>query len=292
MSEFIATSDLSGGVVQAQHHTKRVLIGDPESLKGRLIPALEKLDYRVLNEHPIQAKRSGTRKVVGKIFNSNIKLTIALRPSTANSTLALFDYEVISSTMYQGDHYTIEREVDAIVALAVQRPITNVCVACGTNSTSDSRFCRVCGLPNNGSEPAELEVLRLNAEVRTGHRAIITGAGCMVGTLLLSLVLILFGNPKGVRGGWALLIAGEILAWLTLLYGMVVLHRALNPKTTRSELSSNTPHPTSAAAPTLLQPQSAQASVTEKTTDLLMDLPRKREAVPIHRDGEDTSRIG
>ncbi len=78
MSEFIAATDVSGGVVHSEHHTKRVLIGDAESLKQRLISALEKLDYRVLGEQPIQAKRSGTRKVIGKIFNSPIKLTIAL----------------------------------------------------------------------------------------------------------------------------------------------------------------------------------------------------------------------
>jgi len=286
LSEFIAATDVSGGVVQAQHHTKRLLIGDTESLKLRLIPALEKLDYRVLSEQPIQAKRSGTRKVIGKIFNSSIKLTIALRPSTANSTLAIFDYEVLSATMYKGDHQTIEREVDAIVALVVQRPASSVCAACGTQNTADSRFCRVCGVPNSGSEPAELEVLRLNAETRSGHRAIITGVSLVLGTVLLALPLILFGNPKGVRGGWALLITGEILSWLTLFYGMIVLHRALNPKETKPEASLRLAQMKSATEPTAFPPQSARPSVTEGATELFLDRQKKLETITVNRNDD------
>ncbi|HEU4710968.1 MAG TPA: hypothetical protein VFS76_05350 [Pyrinomonadaceae bacterium] len=292
MSEFIAATDVSGGVVHAEHHTKRVLIGDAESVKRRLIPALERLDYRVLSEQPLQAKRSGTRKVIGKIFNASIKLTVALRHSTANSTLAVFDYEVMSSTMYQGDHHTIEREVDAIVALASQRPVSSVCVACGANNTGDSRFCRVCGVPNTGGEPAELEVLRLNAEARTGHRAIITGVSLVFGILLLALPLILFGNPKGIKAGWAILVLGEIAGWLTLFYGMLVLHRALNPKKPRHQLPSGAPQMMPANDPVALPPRSARASVTENSTELLFDQRQKREAIPINRGGDDTTVIG
>ncbi len=292
MSEFIAATDVSGGVVHAEHHTKRVLIGEAESLKQRLISALERLDYRVLNEQPLQAKRSGTRKVIGKIFNSSIKLTIALRPATANSTLATFDYEVMSSTMYKGDHQTIEREVDAIVALASQRPMSSSCAACGTNNTGDSRFCRVCGVPNTGSEPAELEVLRLNAEARAGHRAIITGVSLVFAILLLALPLILLGNPKGVKAGWAILMLGEIAGWLTLFYGMIVLHQALNPKKARQQLPSSVPQMTPAIEPAALPPQSAWASVTEGTTELLSDRRNEREAIPINRGGDDTGAIG
>ncbi len=293
MSEFITATDVSGGVVHAEHHTKRVLIGDTESVKQRLIPALERLDYRVLGEQPIQAKRSGTQKVIGKIFNSSVKLVIALRPSTANSTLAIFDYEVMSSTLYKGDHQTIEREVDAIVALASQRPGSSVCAACGTNNTGDSRFCRVCGVPNTSGEPAELEVLRLNAEARAGHRAIITGVSLVFGTLLLALPLILYGNPKGVKGGWALLIGGEIISWLTLFYGMVALHSALNPKTThQQQLPGSLPHIKLAIEPSALPPQSAQAYVTEGTTELLIDHQKEREVIHVNRSGDDTGAIG
>lgn len=291
MSEFIAATDASGGVVHAEHHTKRVLIGDAESVKQRLIPALERLDYRVLSEQPLQAKRSGTRKVIGKIFNTSIKLTIALRRSTANSTLATFDYEVMSSTMYQGDHQTIEREVDAIVALGWTAPLLSVCAACGTNNTNDSRFCRVCGVPNKGSEPAELEVLRLNAEGRSGHRAIVTGVSLVFGVLLLALPLILFGNPKGVKGGWAILILGEVASWLILFYGMIVLHRALNPKA-RQQLPSSVPQITPAIEVAGLPPQSARAPVTEGTTELLYDRSQEREAISINRGGDDSGAIG
>lgn len=235
MSEFIVTSDITGGVVQAGHNTRRTLPGGLEQIKPRIVAALERLDYHVLGEEPIRAKRRASSQVIGKIYNSTVDLTIALKSTSAGSTQATFDYEVKSASMYKGDHKAIEREVDAVVALASRSGTSDRCHACGAETTGDSLFCRSCGSPSGGS-PAELEVLRIEAESRFAHRSLITGGSIMATSFIAAMLLITYGSAKGISAGWAVLFLGQIASFLTLFFGSWVLHRALNPRAHRLDL--------------------------------------------------------
>lgn len=265
MSEILLTGD--NAAVFAEHLTKRNCPGDIRSVTEKLTAGLEQLGYSVLETEPIVAKRSPDATRTGKIFSLPIRLTIALRAATDRAVTATFEYHMVHAAIYKGDIVTIEREVDALVALVQNRPETNVCSACGTNNGIDSRFCRVCGTESAGRVPAELEVLRLNAEVRTGHRAVIGGVSSMLAISAVAISFILWGNPKGVNVGWGLMVAGQIISWVQLIYGIYVTHMALNPRSkTNADLA---PAPGTFAKPVEfpeLTSPAAFASVTENTT--------------------------
>src|SRR5262245_39920790 len=46
------------GTTTFDHDVSRIVVGDPESLRESLTSAMEQLGYRVINENPIQARRS------------------------------------------------------------------------------------------------------------------------------------------------------------------------------------------------------------------------------------------
>jgi hypothetical protein len=295
MSEFIATMTGSGDDWQLTEHSfRRVLAGDIESVRERLIYALENLDYRVLSEQPLIAKRaSGPASSCSFNVLKCIKsLTIVLKELNPTSTLVTFDYEILNSFVTKGDRQTVEREAEAIVALATARPSASVCASCGTNNAGDSRFCRVCGRPNVAGEPAELEILRLTAGARVGHQSIVGGVLAVLIVLAMALPMIFFSS-KGPKGGTILLIIGETLALLWLFYGMWQLHRTLNPKKEAKQISPfDLPHTTFASHETAaLPPKSAYASVTEGTTELLATPERERVAVPVKPQKADTAEM-
>jgi hypothetical protein len=187
--------------------------------------------------------------------------------------------------------------VDAIVALATASARATVCRSCGAGNTSDSRFCRSCGAPAaHESLPAELEVMRLNAGARAAHQEHFTGVLIILLNLAVALPLILLtGRPKAIRVGFIILAIGQILGWLTLLYGMLRLHRTLNPRrgASREPFAADLPRAVAGAQGTsALPPASANtwaASVTEGTTELLGAPPKKEPAAePVRRARENT----
>lgn len=279
MSEFLLTGDNAAAF--AEHLTKRNIPGDIRSVTEKLTAGLEQLGYSVLGTEPIVAKRSPDAKRTGKIFNLPIRLTIALRLATDRVVTATFEYHMAYAGIYKGDIATIEREVDALIALVQQRPETSICSACGTGNGADSRFCRVCGAASNGRVPAELEVLRLNAEVRTGHRAVIGGVATMLTMSAVAVSFILWGNPKGVNVGWGLLVIGQLISWIQLFYGIYVTHAALNPRSkTDIDLSSKigtVEKPVN--FPELASP-AAFTSVTEHTTRSLTSVSTDEQSTP------------
>lgn len=294
MSEFMATAGGSGEYLQlTEHNYKSVLAGDVESVRERLIYALERLDYRVLNEQPLVAKRA-TGQVSSCSFDvlKCVKsLTIILKPLNPTSTLAVFDYEILNSFVTKGDRQTIEREAEAIIAFASARPAANTCASCGTSNSSDSRFCRLCGTPNVASAPKELEVLRLTAGARVGHQSIAGGVISLLLVAALALPLI-FLSSKGPKVGLTILIVGEILAFTWLFYGMWTLHRTLNPRKGSERALPDTGRREMAASQTAaLPPQSIRTSVTEGTTELLAAPERERVAVPVKSQKIDTAEI-
>lgn len=293
MSEFIAKMGGSGEYGQlTEHNFRRVLAGDVASVRERLAYALERLDYRVLSEQPLIAKRSsGVSNCSFDVLKCVKSLTIGLKALNPTSTLVTFDYEISNPFVTKGDRQTVEREAEAIIALATARPLATLCASCGTNSSNDSRFCRVCGTPNVASEPKELEVLRLTSGARVGHQSIVGGVIAVLVVLAMALPLIFLSN-KGPKGGIALLIVGEILALAWLFYGMSQLHRTLNPKKDEKQLlPASASHAIPAMQTAALLPRPARASVTEGTTELLAAPGRERIPVPVKPQKVDTAEM-
>jgi hypothetical protein len=294
MSEFIAPMDMSGGNYSVgEHTTRRVMAGDVETVRARLVYALESLGYTVVSENPLQARRRKQKNIVSADFTEHArKLAVGLRQGGAAATQVTFDFAVThGGCMTKGDLLTLEREADAFVALAQATPATGLCRSCGTENGGDARFCRLCGAPSASGAPAELEVLRLTAASRAGLQEIVGGLLIAVLALAGALAMILTGRPKAVNIGWGILVVGELVGWWMALYGMARVHRALNRKadaklSIAADAARTLPHARDAALPP------AHFSVTEGTTELLGSAPREREKVHAPREHSDTSPIG
>src|SRR5215213_1865767 len=221
MSEFIAVMGGSGGSYTVGEHTaRRVMAGDLETVRARLVYALESLGYAVVSENPLQARRRKQKDIVRADFNEHArKLAVGLRQVGAAATQVTFDFAVThGGCMTKGDRLTLEREADAFVALAQATPATGLCRSCGTENGGDARFCRLCGAPSATGAPAELEVLRLTAASRAGLQEITGGLLIAVLALAGALALILTGRPKAVNVGWGVLLVGELVGWWMALY--------------------------------------------------------------------------
>lgn len=289
--------DTNAGLGYTEFDIRRVVTGDIESVRRRLCDVLEEFKYRVLSEQPIQARRPQQKNLMAaNHLEVNVKLSVGLKPLSPHATLATFDFAA-EQIWTEGDKQTFEREVDAIIALAAANATATVCHACGASSTSDSRFCRTCGAPAaREALPAELEVMRLTAGARAAHQEIITGVAIVLLDLAITLpIILLAGRPKAVKIGFIFLAIGQLLGWLTLLYGMLRLHRTLNPK--RGSSRDYSPIDTArtvagargvgaALPPATTAP--AWASVTEGTTELLASPPKETVAAPVKRERENT----
>ncbi|HZB45718.1 MAG TPA: hypothetical protein VE360_10760 [Pyrinomonadaceae bacterium] len=284
----------NSGLGYTEFDIRRVIPGEAEAVRVRIAAVLEDFNYRVLNEQPLQARRSQQKNILAaNSLDLTTKLTVGLKNLSQHATLATFDYAV-QQVWTEGDKQTFEREVDAIVALALAAARPTVCRACGAESAGDSRFCRACGAPaSRESLPAELEVMRLTADARAAHQEHVTGVVVMLLDLAVALPLILFGKPKAVNFGIVLLIIGQLLAWGCLFYGMLRQHRMLNPKrAAREEEQPPVPRAVPAAqAQALPPPSAAWASVTEGTTELLGATRREKVEVPLKRADKDTDAI-
>ena len=295
MSEFIAVMGTSGNeYTVCEHTTTRVLSGEAEAVRARLVFALESLGYTVVSDNPLQARRARRKSIVTADFTDHTRrLVVGLRKAGAAATQVTFDFAVThGGYMTNGDLLTLEREADAFVALAQATPMSGLCPSCGTENGSDARFCRLCGAPSATGAPAELEVLRLTAASRAGLQEVVGGLLIAVLALAGALAMILTGRPKAVNAGWIILAIGESIGWLMALYGMVRIHRALNrkaeakPLPVSSAATAQLPHAREAALPP------SHFSVTEGTTELLDSVPRAREKVRARGDHSDTSPIG
>ena len=189
MAKFMEEVDGTSGLSRTNNVLRSVLSGDSESARQRLTRALEKLGYHVISEDPLYARRGARGSAVYycsfDILDYPRKLKIGLKALSPNATLATFDYaaEHFAAVSFKGDLQTLKLEAEAIIALASQSAAITVCTACGTNQPDDSRFCRVCGAPNVGGAPAELEVLRLTAGARAAHHKIVAASDMGRGTL-------------------------------------------------------------------------------------------------------------
>lgn len=264
-----------------EHYLRRVLSGDLRSVRNRLIAALERLGYDILDDEDTvlrgrrEARGWATSYTSADVLDYPMTLTIKLKPHGDHGTRITFDYVVKHPSLSKGEKEILTREAEAISALAATRATENVCGACGTESTDDSRFCRKCG-SKLSIETSELEVLRMSAEIRAGHTSVVStfiasvlGLG-LTGAALL--VLLLSGVAFG-KGMGTLLIIGIVVNFLSVIFvsfGWNRVNRALKrlPPTDKAFVEMQPVQLSAMPVRSLDQPP---PSVTERTTNLLTD---------------------
>jgi hypothetical protein len=196
--EFLAqTSGSESGVTE--HDVTLLVPGDIESVRRRLPEALERFGYRVLSEQPLQARRKaqGWGRGSNNVLDQRTTVLINLKPSGKRATRVTFDYTVDHPWLTRGDLQTLEREGEAIVALAKLRVESSTCPECGTEAIADSRFCRQCGTPLAKSQPSEIEVFRVTAGARAGYQNIVGGAILLVVSCLPASIALYRGRKTG-----------------------------------------------------------------------------------------------
>ena len=269
-----------------EHHFKRVIPGEIESVRRILIDVLEQFNYVIVSDNPIQAKRAAQKSLwVADILEYEVRLTVLLKAANPASTVATFDYAV-PYIFTNGDRLALEREAEAIIALATTPMSRTVCPSCGAEATDAARFCRSCGAPVAGRHPpAEVELMRMTAGLSAAQLEITIGLGVTVLALVVTLPMILGSDGKAANIGWVMLALGALFASFLLQQGMRRLHRALHPHTpAQPDIEAGSP-PISAQERVALAPP--PASVTEGTTELMMD---SLAPVPV-RLGKDTDPI-
>ena len=260
-----------------EHYLRNVLIGDSKSVRVRLIAALERLGYDILDDDELvvrgrrEARGWGTSYSSADVLDYPMTLIVKLKPQGDHATRATFDYVVKHPSLSKGEKEILTREAEAISALATVRAIDKICSACGTESTDDSRFCRRCGAKMS-VESSELEVLRMSAEIRAGYTSVVStfvaslaGFGVTGAALIWMLV-----TGSFVKGIGTLVVIGFALNFLSLIFvsfGWNRVRRSLARPQAPDELIAE-------PAPPLLFPVGSQpptpiGSVTDRTTNLL-----------------------
>lgn len=286
------STEYLSGTTESDHDLTISIPGDVTSVRVRLVEALQKVGYKVIEEQPLFAKRGkqGSAKwdCSINVLDYQTTLNIALKQTNDAAVLATFHYEVKSyMCMTKGDRQTLAREAEAIVALATERLTISACRSCGTQVTDESHFCRRCGAPLVADVP-ELEVLRLTRSTRGSYH------NMFVGMLSLLLALLTVVPVFVVRGGiyapmfWVGLPFASYGLFMLLL-GLWQMHRALNPNITKS-ITTTQPAFVKQAVTTALPPRPVNASVTEVTTSLL-SARDQRVKEPVHRKKANTAEI-
>lgn len=292
---------LASAQVEGDYRVTRVLAGDAETLRPRLVEAVERLGYQVIYDEAALVARRGTRGMGSSGCSLDVtdyptELVVTLRSKGSSASLATFNFTV-KNYYYKtkGDRATFEREAEAIAALALAQGSAAACGACGTETTDDSRFCRRCGAPVALAEPAELEVLRMTAGSRAAQKNVVAALIALLVTLIPAVLLMwLGGSPKTARVAVLLAVTGWLVGLFTIAAASWRLHKTLNPARERGaadEAQAGIAVRALAAprATNALPPRNAQASVTEGTTELL----DAREPLPVapRRERGDTGPI-
>jgi hypothetical protein len=295
VAKFIEELDGTSGLSHTNHVLRSVLSGGVESGRQSLVRALEQLGYNVISEEPLYARRSA-RKWAAYYCSFDIldyprKLKIGLKALGPNTTLATFDYTAdhLGSVSFKGDRQTLRLEAEAIIALASQSATITLCSACGTNQPNDTRFCRICGAPNVGGAPAELEVLRLEAGARAGHHLITAAVIWSLVPLIVALIAITALGEKisGLTGG---LVAALVVNLIILFFVLNASRKTLKSNIPQQQSPSVNVSQLDAAGISVSSASvSEQKYITEGTTELLTPTPKKREKKLVHVKGRDTS---
>ena len=300
MSNYV---DLGGGPHSyiTEHYLKRVLAGNIESVRRRLIATLERLGYSVIEEEPVLlgrrgAKGWGTWGGSTDVLDYAMTLAIRMKPISGHATSVTFEYLVKHPWLSHREKEVLTREAEAITALASVRAADKVCAACGIESTGDSRFCRRCGTPMT-SEQAELDVLRMTAEAKAGHTSVVTSSIMLMSTNLIALVALIVAGfaPIGAKILWGSTIIAVIIGFLNLLVSLCAWKRINLALKSKGEEHRKPPASMDLERPTIetfdFPPQRAETSITEGTTDLLSMQDHKHEILLTNQDNRDTGRI-
>src|SRR5262249_49615507 len=225
------------------------------------------------SDNPLQAKRPARRSLLtANILEYDVNLTVALKAISPAATLATFDYHV-SYLFSKAERLALEREGDAIIALATAPLSKTICPACNSEHDGAVRFCRVCGTSVARNRlPAEMEVMRLMAGTSASQIELDWGLSGLLVTLLTTVPIIFFGSAKH---GWILFAIGLFLSAFFLLAGIRRLHLTLNSQSPAQELPQANTQPAITAQEKAALP-SPPTSVTEGTTTLM----NQPEAVP------------
>jgi predicted nucleic acid-binding Zn ribbon protein len=286
----MSSSYLATNPTVSDHILSITLVGEVETLRPRLVEAVQRLGYRLLGEQPIYAKRGATGGAGWdcsfEVLDYPTTLTISLKQVNEVAIVATFSYEIKSYMgMTKGDRQTLMREAEAIAALASERLSLSACPGCGTPVTDDSHFCRRCGAPLV-VDIAELEVHRLTRKTRTAYHNLVLAIVSVFVALLAGLLLIGLDGTKFYK---PLLWIGSMFAAFglaALLQSTWKLHHALNPRDVKQPTTQLQPALAPSVTAALPQPP-AQPSVTEGTTELLFT--ERRVAEPVHPNTGDTS---
>jgi hypothetical protein len=283
MADYLAMNSGGNNFYQnTEHYIKRVLTGNVASVRLRLSAVLERLDYDFIDdegEFEIQARRN-SRGWAGAYASADVleyprTLIIKLKPLSENSTRASFAYIIKHPSLNRGEKEVLTREAETIVKLATIRATDKICTVCGTESTDDSRFCRKCGAPTTGDETA-LEVLRMTAEIRSGHTSVVSSAIIAAATTIVTLVILLtlIGSGAISKGVFSLLLLSLAFSAFNVLiigFGWKRLNNALKSNNKEQKIipGKTTAQTLPGAEVSALPPQPASfSSVTEGTTEL------------------------
>ncbi len=259
-------------------YTKKILAGNIEDVRQRLVGAIEQLGYNVIEDEPKIIARRGSKgwatwSMSADVLDVATDLTIFLKPVGENSTRATFEYLVKSPIMTKGQKEIVLQEAKTIAAISKKQPIEKLCSVCETESTGDSKFCRGCGAPLTG-EQSELEVLRIMAETRAGKALITSSSVAMIVSLAIFILTFIFTDaikPKLIPILFIVGGLGFLFSTFSSFFGLNRLKRALDkPDTQAQNIQINIPEQIEIREHEALPPQQTKpASVTEGTTNLL-----------------------
>lgn len=282
----------------SEHYLQRVLAGNADDVRRRLTLALERLDYDFIDEGDleIQAKRNsrgwGGAYASADVLDYPRTLIIKFKPLSENLTRASFVYIVKHSWVHGGEKEILTREAETLAAMSTVRVTDQICAVCGAESTTDSRFCRDCGSPMTGDETA-LEILRMSAEVRSGHTSVAFGTifGVLIAIINLAALLVLIYSGSANEEVFIFLTCGIVLSLLAVLsngFGWKRLNNALKmsdkDKPTQKSLADKNAQMISGSETAALPPPPAY-SVIENTTELLK--PNEKPATLVNRQSDE-----
>lgn len=279
MADYMLGFESGGTPYQTtEHYLRRILAGDVASVRNRLVAALERLGYDILDddEKVVRGRREargwGTSYSSADVLDYPMTLTVRLKQHGEFGTQATFDYVVKHPSITKGEKEVLSREAEALSALASVRAAEAVCSACGTESTDDSKFCRRCGAKLS-IEVAELEVLRMSAEIRAGYTSTVAafiGSLVSFGVIGTTLLVLLTSGVVIGKGFVALFIIGIVLSFLSTIFVGFSWNRT---KRSLKRGSSNVTPMAEVQSPQLLSMPARSydqpPSVTERTTNLL-----------------------
>lgn len=301
MPDFV---DVGGGYGSqtTEIYLKRQLVGSVDSVSARLVAALERLGYDVIEEEPAILGRRGARGWgtwygSADVLDYSMTVVIRLKPIGEHSTRATFDYKICHPWLSKGDKEIVSREAEAITALATMRSADKLCGACGTESMDDSRFCRRCGAPMT-AEQTEVDVLRMAAETRAGHTSVVTSTLLSLASMLIAIFGVVAIAVKGsvtFKNFWTWIAFLGVISLVNFFIGWCAwgrLNNSLRYKRAEQRVIPAGDVQTLPGTETrALAPGRAGMSVTEGTTELLNPRQREPEAVPVKRGSINTGSI-